>query len=87
MRAPHRAVLPRLASLSALLALAAAAPSAFAAGPWTRHPSPDVRPKPAAVPAGYVFTHNGFLNPSCVYRLQPGEYVEADFTIRGAEAR
>jgi MYXO-CTERM domain-containing protein len=83
MRAPHRAL---AAASVTLLALVAASPTARADGSWSRHPQrADGRRKPASVPTDYVFTHNGFLHPSCVYRLQPGESVARDLTIVGVD--
>ena len=86
MRDLRRATLPRLASLSTLLALLALGSTARADATWTRHPvRSDNRVKPAAVPTQYVLTHNGFLDPSCVYFLQDDEIVEQDRTIRGPD--
>jgi MYXO-CTERM domain-containing protein len=83
MRAPHRAL---AAASATLLALIAASPTARADGSWSRHPQgADARRKPASVPADYVFTHNGFLHPSCVFHLQPGEMVAKDLTIVGPD--
>jgi hypothetical protein len=59
---------------------AAAAPIKF-----DRHPPHPVRTLPAHVPAGYVFTHNGFFHPSCVYTLRSDEVVSRDLVIRGLD--
>jgi hypothetical protein len=45
-------------------------------------PSHSVRP--ANVPSAYVATPNGYFDPSCIARVQPGETARADGTIRVA---
>jgi hypothetical protein len=58
--------------------------TADAASTWNRHPRvPTAAAKPAGVPDDYVFTHNGFFHPSCVFTLRNDEIAGADFVIRG----
>jgi hypothetical protein len=51
-----------------------------------RHPrrfSPAKRP--AGVPDGYVLTRNGFMHPSCVFRVAPDETLDHDGSILGPD--
>lgn len=56
---------------------------AMAHGPTAA--SADVSLRPAAVPANYVITPNGYFHPSCVQEVASDEVVQDDGSIRRAD--
>ena len=74
----------RLLPLFALLLAACSSPGESTATGQSalRTGNPDHRP--ANVPSTYTITPNGYFDPSCISRVQPGEAVHADGTIQAA---